>query len=79
MTTKISATEILKYLYKEVSEEEKRKFEEKLKNDAQFQEEFYSFLHLKKELDGLEKAPSEKSIQKILDFSKSFDLKKSIK
>jgi len=72
---KVNHNDIVKYVYKEVSKKEKARIEEALFGNQLLEDEFYSMVDLKKQLDGLNGAfePRKGVLNKILNFSKSFN------
>ncbi len=74
MKKRINQDDLLKYLYNEVTLQQKKEIEEALASDPALEEQFFDFLDMKKQLDGFanQNEPSKKSIEKILKFSKSY-------
>ncbi len=72
MLTNISPTLILKYVYHELNQDERQSLEAQLAQDHQAQEAFFSLLDMRKQVDKSLAEPSDKTIQNILNFSKSY-------
>ena len=74
MKKRINQDDLLKYLYNEVTLQQKKEIEEALASDPILEEQFFDFLDMKKQLDDFsnQNSPSKKSIEKILKFSKSY-------
>jgi hypothetical protein len=74
MKKRINQDDLLKYLYNELDFQQKKEVENALASDPNLEEQFFDFLDMKKQLDDTAKnnSPSQKSIDKILKFSKSF-------
>jgi hypothetical protein len=66
--------DVLKYVYHELQEEEKKELENKLFSNEVLESEFYDFVDLKQQLGKAELKPKRKTIENILNYSKSFDL-----
>ncbi len=75
MKKQITENDIVKYVYKEVTTKEKAAIERALFGNQLLEDEFYSMVDLKQQMDELEKTvkPSRKSIDRILKFSRSFN------
>ena len=67
--------DVLKYVYHELQEEEKKELENKLFTNQDLKSEFYESIYLRKELNKAVLKPKQKTIDNILNYSKSFDLK----
>ena len=74
MKKRINQDDLLKYLYNEVNDQQKKEIENALAQNPELEEQFFDFLDMKKQLDDVTKqnSPSQKSINNILKFSKSF-------
>ncbi|UZR94015.1 hypothetical protein [Chondrinema litorale] len=74
MKKRINQDDLLKYLYNEVNDQQKKEVENALAQNPELEEQFFDFLDMKKQLDDVSKqnSPSQKSINNILKFSKSF-------
>jgi len=74
MKKRINQDDLLKYLYNEVTLQQKKDIEDALASNPALEEQFFNFLQMKKQLDDFanENSPSKKSIDKILKFSKSY-------
>lgn len=69
---------IIKYVYKELSEEDRAELVPELFQQSQLNEELNELLTLKEQLDHIELAPSKKCIDNILSYSKSVVLEQSL-
>ena len=74
MSTKIYQNQVVKYIYQEGTSKEKKEFEKLLSSNSELQDEFFELLAAKHDLDDLKLKPSDKVINKILDFSKSINV-----
>ncbi|MBT32860.1 MAG: hypothetical protein CMO01_24655 [Thalassobius sp.] len=74
MKKRINQDDLLKYLYNEVNDQQKKEIENALAQNSELEEQFFDFLDMKKQLDDVSKqnSPSQTSINNILKFSKSF-------
>jgi len=73
MPEKLYPDNLVRYVYDETSVEENILLESIIFENEQLEESFFELLHLKRELDSIICSPSEKSVSKILEFSKSFN------
>lgn len=74
MTTTITPDDLLSYVYGEVSEAKKQALELIINTDEKFRKQYEELRELKNHVDSLGEAPSNKVIEKILDFSRQYDL-----
>ena len=74
MTKTFTRNDLIRYIYQETTEREKQKIEQELLLDNKLFEEYKNLAEVSMELDRVDLSPSEKSIKKILNFSKSINL-----
>ena len=74
MTRTFTLDDLIRYIYGETSTKENELIEVLLATDADFQEKHRQMLDVVKELKLAERRPSEDVIQKILNFSKEYNL-----
>lgn len=74
MTRLFTSNDLVRFIYGETSKKENEKIKALLRKDSKFQKLYFQLLKSKEEIDGLIKFPSEKTIQNILDLSKSQDV-----
>lgn len=73
MTKTFTPDDILRYLYKETSEEENQQLEEALLCDADLLDTYLSMASTMALLDGVNVTPSKRTIDGILEYSQSID------
>ena len=73
MTKTFTPDDILRYLYKETSEEENQKLEAALLCDANLLDTYLSMASTIALLDGVKGTPSKNTIDGILEYSQSVD------
>jgi ADP-dependent phosphofructokinase/glucokinase len=78
-TKRISLNDVIKYVYKDGSDNSEEREAAFFKNEALFEdekmsEEFFSLVHLQSQLTKAEKEPSQKSVNRILEFSRNFNV-----
>ena len=74
MTKTFTQDDVVRYLYNEIPQGEKARFEEALICDGALLDLYHELSATIKQLDGLIESPSKRVTKKILDYSKSFDL-----
>jgi hypothetical protein len=74
MTKTFTRNDLIRYIYQETTEREKQKIEQELLLDNKLFEEYKNLAEVSMELDRVDLSPSEKTIKKILNFSKSINL-----
>lgn len=74
MTKTFTQDDVVRYLYNEIPQNEKSQFEETLICDSSLLDLFHELSAVKRQLDGFIKSPSDRVIENILDYSKSFNL-----
>ncbi|NJO01132.1 MAG: hypothetical protein HC880_05005 [Bacteroidia bacterium] len=74
MTRTFTLHDLIRYLYNETSAEENQVIAVLIATDAEFQEKYQEFAEMKHKINLLAKNPSDRVIQKILDFSREYDL-----
>ena len=74
MTKTFTQNDLIRYIYHETTEQESIDIEETLLIDNEFFEEYRKLAEVSMELDRVNEKPSEKSIRKILNYSKSLNL-----
>ncbi|WP_296621005.1 hypothetical protein [Marivirga sp.] len=74
MTTIFTHDDLIRYVYEETELDENQQIEQALSEDMELFEQYHELLWLKKQMDGGMMAPSEKTINTILDYSKAVNL-----
>ncbi len=74
MTKTFTRNDLIRYIYQETTEREKQEIEQKLLVDNKLFEEYKNLAEVSMELDRVDLSPSEKTINKILNFSKTINL-----
>jgi hypothetical protein len=74
MTKTFTRNDLIRYIYNETTENEKKEIEQELLLDNKLFEEYKDLAEVSMELDRFEMIPSEKVINKILNFSKTINL-----
>lgn len=74
MTKTFTQDDVVRYLYNEIPQNEKARFEEAMICNSMLLNLFHELSAIKGKLDEVEISPSDRVTQKILDFSKSFNL-----
>ena len=74
MTKTFTRNDLIRYIYQETTESEKNEIEQELLLDNKLFEEYKNLAEVSMELDRVDLSPSEKTIKKILNFSKSINL-----
>ncbi len=74
MTKTFTRNDLIRYIYQETTEREKQEIEQKLLLDNKLFEEYKNLAEVSMELDRVDLSPSEKTINKILNFSKTINL-----
>ncbi len=74
MTITFTHDDLIRYVYNETTTTENREIEEAIACDAVLMEQLNELQKLKVQMDGSMKAPSEKTINKIIAYSKACNL-----
>ena len=74
MTKTFTRNDLIRYIYQETTEREKQEIEQKLLVDNKLFEEYKNLAEVSMELDRVDLSPSEKTINTILNFSKTINL-----
>ncbi len=74
MTKIFTHDDLIRYVYEETTTEENRLIEKALAIDNALLEQYQELQGLKEQLDGSMLAPSEKTVNAILEYSKDFNL-----
>ena len=74
MTKTFTQDDIIRFIYDETDLQETREIENALLCDGELLDTYNKFLEVKNRLDQTLNAPPERAIEKILDYSKSFNL-----
>lgn len=74
MTKTFTRNDLIRYIYNETTENEKKDIEQELLINTKLFEEYKDLAEVSMELDRFEMSPSEKVINKILNFSKTLNL-----
>ena len=74
MTKTFTRNDLIRYIYNETTENEKKEIEQELLLNNKLFEEYKDLAEVSMELDRFEMSPSENVINKILNFSKTLNL-----
>jgi len=74
MTKTFTRNDLIRYIYNETTENEKKEIEQELLLNNKLFEEYKDLAEVSMELDRFEMSPSENVIIKILNFSKTLNL-----
>ena len=74
MTQTFTENDLIRFIYRETDEQETRLITEALWEDSRLRAEYGELCLMQQTLDGAMKSPSQASIDRILDFSKSLGL-----
>lgn len=74
MTKTFTQNDLIRYIYHETTEQESIDIEKTLLIDNEFFDEYRKLAQVSMELDRVNEKPSEKTIRKILNYSKSLNL-----
>jgi hypothetical protein len=74
MTKTFTRNDLIRYIYQETTESEKKEIEQELLLDNKLFEEYKNLAEVSMELDRIDLSPSQKTINKILNFSKTINL-----
>ena len=74
MTKTFTRNDLIRYIYNETTENEKKEIEQELLLNNKLFEEYKDLAEVSMELDRFEMSPSENVIIKILNFSKTINL-----
>jgi hypothetical protein len=73
MTKTFTPNDVLRYLYKETSPVENVEIEEALLVSSELLDQYVQLTSIKEQLDKVRKSPSDRTIEVILEYSKSQD------
>lgn len=73
MTKTFTPNDVLRYLYKETSSVENVEIEEALLVSSELLDQYVQLTSIKEQLDKVRKSPSDRTIEAILEYSKSQD------
>ena len=74
MTKTFTRNDLIRYIYNETTGREKKRIKQELLCNNKLFEEYKDLAEVSMKLDRFELSPSEKTINKILEFSKSLNL-----
>lgn len=74
MTKIFTQDDLLKYIYGETSNEDREMIEILIHTNIDFQEKYEQLLDVKNDIDLLAKAPSNGVVERILSFSREYNL-----
>jgi hypothetical protein len=74
MTKTFTRNDLIRYIYHETTESEKEEIEQELLFNNKLFEKYKDLAEVSMELDRVELSPSEKVVNKILNFSKTINL-----
>lgn len=74
MTKTFTQNDVIRYFYNEVTTQEKRDIENAFLWDNALVEYYQELVQIESDLNSIKKGPSDKTIENILNFSKSFSL-----
>ena len=69
---------LVKYVYHETTPDEKSTIESLIQSYPDWEEEFYNFIHFKKQMEEAELKPSMAVTNRILQFSKAYQTEETI-
>ncbi|MEQ9306498.1 MAG: hypothetical protein RJQ14_21475 [Marinoscillum sp.] len=72
MTKTFTENDLVRFLYDELSKNEKEALESALLTDSDLQSELENLRSVQKDLEKVSFAPSQRSVNKILEFSKGY-------
>lgn len=72
MPEKVYPDDLIRYVYDETTEEENILLESIIFENEELEQRFFELLQIKRELEKVDYTPSDKSIENILGYSKSF-------
>lgn len=71
MTKTFTQTDLIRYLYHEITEEEERQINKALLGDAELRQQYAAMVALKKEMDNAMLEPSKETVKHILNYARS--------
>ena len=74
MTKTFTQDDVVRYLYNEIPQKDKARFEEQLICNSTLLDMLHEMRAVKNQLDQLEETPSDSTINSILEYSRNFDL-----
>jgi hypothetical protein len=74
MTKKFTPDDLLRYMYGETTSAESETIELLINTDEQYRQTYQQWLEVSNDICEISKIPSENSIDKILKFSRAYDL-----
>lgn len=74
MTKTFTENDLIRFLYNELAKEDREEIERASLTDQQLQEQINNLRKLMDDMDDIKVAPSRKTIRKILDFSKGYEV-----
>jgi hypothetical protein len=74
MTKTFTRNDLIRYIYQETTEREKQEIEQELLLNNKLFEEYKNLAEVSMELDRVDLSPSEKTVNRILNFSKTINL-----
>ncbi len=74
MTKTFTENDLIRFLYNELNEKESEAIERAILTDQVLQEQINKLRKLQEDMDDIQVAPSKRTIRKILDFSKGFEV-----
>lgn len=64
--------DLIRFIYNDINQNEQEKLQQALNSDSQLQFRLDQLKELKKDLDGIKLSPSNRTVSKILDYSKDY-------
>lgn len=74
MTKTFTENDLIRFLYNELAKEDREEIERASLTDQQLQEQINNLRKLMDDMDDIKVAPSRKTIRKILEFSKGYEV-----
>jgi hypothetical protein len=74
MTKTFTHDDVIRFVYEEMDEEESRELSQALLCDPELEKIYNELITMKAHLDAVEEVPSEKVVQRILNYSNSLNL-----
>jgi len=77
MTKTFTHDDVIRFVYDEMDEEESRELSQALLCDSSLEKVYNELITMKAHLDAVEESPSEKVVQRIMNYSNSLNLPSS--
>lgn len=74
MTKTFTENDLIRFLYNELTEDESEAIERAILTDQNLQDQINKLRKLQEDMDDIKVAPSKRTIRKILDFSRGYEV-----